>query len=174
MQGVTAENLRGNLTATGHINTQLYKGKTSMATAGTRGYIDFSLKNGAIVNHKELEQVKVLFLKDRDMSNIRFAELKDKIQIYPRYVYLNRMEIQSTAVTLFVEGIYDFNKKNTDMLIQIPMSSMKKRDENYKAKNKGVNAKTGTSILIRAKNDDAGNISLSPTLSKKTKTQLDN
>jgi len=167
--GITSNNLRGNLTADGQISMQLNRRGGSIIKTGMNGFINFSLKNGAIVNHKGLEQVKVLFLKDRDMSNIRFDELKDKIDIYPNYIYINRMEIQSTAVTMYVEGRYDFLKKNTDILIQVPVSNMKKRDKDYKAKNKGVNAKTGTSVLIRAKNGDDGNMKFTPTLSKKVK-----
>jgi hypothetical protein len=103
------------------------------------------------------------------MSNIRFAELTDRIDVYPSDIYINRMEIQSTAVTMYVEGRYDFLRKNTDILIQVPVSNVKKRDEDYKAKNKGINAKTGASILIRAKSTGDGNIKFSPTLSKKVK-----
>ena len=167
--GMTANNLRGTFTATVHLSTQLRRGNRGILREGMNGYMDFSLKNGAIINHKGLEQVKVLFLKDRDMSNIRFDELKDRIDIYPHSLYINRMEIQSTAVTLFLEGLYDFQKKNTDMLIQVPLNNMKKREKDYKAKNKGVSAKTGTSVLIRAINDEKGNIIFNPTLSKKVK-----
>jgi hypothetical protein len=171
-QSITSNNLRGDLTATAHINAQLF-GKTGAITPGEmNGYIDFSLQNGAIIDHKGLEQVKVLFLKNRDMSNVRFDELKDRIDIYPSSVYINRMEIQSTAITMFVEGSYDFGKKNTDILIQVPLSNMKKRDDDYEVKNKGVNAKTGTSVLIRAVNDAKGNIVFNPTLSKKVKTHI--
>ncbi|HEY6976104.1 MAG TPA: AsmA-like C-terminal region-containing protein [Chitinophagaceae bacterium] len=169
LEGLTANNLRGNLTATGHITAQLYKRKGAVVPGGMNGFINFSLKNGAILNHKGLRQVQLFFLQGRDMSNIRFDELKDKIDIYPNYIYINRMEIQSTAVTMFVEGGYDFNKKNTDILIQVPLSNLSRRDKDYKAKNKGVNAKTGMSALIRAKNDESGNIKLAPTLSKKVK-----
>ena len=167
--GMTANNLRGNLTATVHVSTRLRKGNGRVIREGMNGHMDFSLKNGAIVNHKGLEQVKVLFLKDRDMSNIRFDELKDRIDFYPHSLYINRMEIQSTAVTLFIEGMYDFQKKNTDILIQVPLSNMKKREKDYEAKNKGVNAKTGRSVLIRAINDEKGNVIFNPTLSKKVK-----
>ena len=62
-----------------------------------------------------------------------------------------------------------FLKKNTDILIQVPFSNMKKRDENYKAKNKGVNAKTGASVFIRAHNTEDGSIKMVPTMSKKIK-----
>ena len=167
--GITSQNLRGSLTATVQLSMQLYKRNGSFIVGSRNGYVDFSLKNGAIVNHKSLEQIKVLFLKDRDMSNVRFAELKDRIDVYPSYVYINRMEIQSTAVTMFVEGEYDFLKKNTDILIQVPISNMKKRDKDYTAKNKGVNAKTGASVLIRGKNGADGDVKFAPTLSKKVK-----
>ena len=77
------------------------------------------------------------------------------------------MEIQSTAVSMYLEGQYDIYGKNTDMLIQVPFSNFGERDETTPLKNKGVDAKTGLSIWISAKNNEYGEIKLTPRLSKK-------
>ncbi|CAN5656029.1 hypothetical protein BH10BAC2_BH10BAC2_01250 [soil metagenome] len=164
---VTANNLRGVLTADAHINMAISTNKGTIIPRSMTGVLNFSLKNGAIINHKGLEEMKILFLKNRDMSNVRFAELKDKIDIRPEYLYINKMEIQSTAVSMYLEGQYDIYGKNTDMLIQVPFSNFGERDETTLLKNKGVDAKTGLSIWISAKNNEYGEIKLTPRLSKK-------
>lgn len=164
---LTSANLRGVLDASAHINTLINNNDGSIVQRSTTGAIDFSLKDGAIINHKGLEEMKLLFLKNRDMSNIRFAELKDRIDITPDYLYINKMEIQSTAISMYLEGQYDIYGKNTDMLIQVPFTNFGKRDESVPVKNKGLNAKTGLSIWINAKNDQYGEIKFTPRLSKK-------
>jgi hypothetical protein len=61
------------------------------------------------------------------------------------------MEIRSTAVSMYVEGVFSF-ANNTDLSIQIPLKGQKK-DQTAASENKGVNAKTGMSIFLRAKED---------------------
>jgi hypothetical protein len=50
------------------------------------------------------------------------------------------MEIQSSVLTMFVEGVFS-TKGNTDIRIQVPLSNLKKRDENYIPKNLGEGKK---------------------------------
>jgi hypothetical protein len=164
---ITGKNLRGVLDAEAHLNMTINSATAAVVPRSMTGTIDFSLKNGAIINHKGLEEMKLLFLKNRDMSNVRFAELKDRIDITPEYLYINRMEIQSTAISMYLEGQYDIYGKNTDMLIQVPFSNFGDRDETVPAKNQGLDAKTGLSIWIGAKNDQYGEIKFKPRLSKK-------
>jgi hypothetical protein len=164
---ITANNMRGMLNADAHINLAISNSNAAVIPRSMTGVLDFSLKNGAIVNHKGLEEMKLLFLKNRDMSNVRFAELKDRIDIKPEYLYINKMEIQSTAISMYLEGQYDIYGKNTDMIIQVPFSNFGKRDEAIPLKNKGVDAKTGMSIWINAKNNEQGEIKFTPRFSKK-------
>jgi hypothetical protein len=67
------------------------------------------------------------------------------------------MEIESTVLTLFVEGIYDLKGKS-DISIQVPLSNLKKREDDYKLENKGADAKGGASIFLRGQPGDDGNI----------------
>ena len=67
------------------------------------------------------------------------------------------MEIQSTVMSLFVEGIYS-KKGTTDLSIQVPLSNLKKRDDDYNPENIGVNKKTGGGIFLRGKPGEDGNI----------------
>lgn len=164
---LTSANLRGVLNADAHINMSISNNNGAVIPRSMSGIVNFSLKNGAIINHKGLEEMKILFLKNRDMSNVRFAELKDRIDITPQYLYINRMEIQSTAISMYLEGKFDIYAKNTDLLIQVPFSNFGKRDETVPVKNKGLDAKTGLSIWIGAKNDQYGEIKFTPRLSRK-------
>ena len=96
--------------------------------------VDFSLKNGALNNFEPVKKIQSFIFKKRDFENIRFAELKDRLEISNQEIKINRMEIESTVLSMYVEGTYSM-KGTTDMSIQIPLSNLKKRGTDYKPEN---------------------------------------
>ena len=130
------------------------------------GNLQFSLKKGALVGFKPLEDIQKIIFKNRDLSNIEFAELKNNLQLKGDDVYIPRMEIESSAFTLFMEGIYSFGN-NTDISIQVPLSNLKKRDDGYVVKNRGTDRKVGASVYLRAKGQEDGSVKIGLDLFKK-------
>jgi hypothetical protein len=153
MESLTSKNISGtfsadiNLTSMLDANDDLYK-------PANKGYVDFSLRNGRLENFKPLMEIDNNFLQKRDLTDVRFAELKDRLDLNGNDIHVNRMEIRSTAVNMYVEGIYSF-ANNTDLSIQIPLKGQKK-DQVDIPQNKGIKAKTGMSIFLRAKDDKDG------------------
>ena len=158
MQSLTSKNISGNFSADINLvsmldaNNDLYK-------PANKGYIDFSLKNGRLVNFQPLMDIDNNFLQKRNLSDVSFAELKDRLDINGNDIYVHRMEISSTAVNMYVEGTYSF-ASNTDLSIQVPLHGQKK-DQDEAPKNKGTNAKTGMSVFLRAKDDKDGKLKFS-------------
>ncbi len=154
--GIESKNLAGKLTAnvdaTFGLNDEGKVYPTSLA-----GTVDFSLKNGELINFEPIKKLQSFLFKNRDFENIKFAELKDKFEIRNQEVKINRMEIESSVLSAFVEGVYSM-KGNTDISIQVPLSNLKKRDGDYRPKNSGVDKKQGTSIFLRARPGQDGNI----------------
>lgn len=157
MESLTSKNISGSfsadisLTSVLDANGDLYK-------RANKGWVDFSLKNGRLENFKPLMEIDNNFLQKRDLSNVSFAELKTKLDLNGNDVHINRMEIRSTAVNMYVEGIFSF-ANNTDLSIQIPLKDQKK-DQKDTPENKGVNAKTGMSVFLRAKEDKDGKLKI--------------
>jgi hypothetical protein len=164
-QGITDQNLRGILNTNATVSCNI-NNKGDLLKNSITGSLFFSLKKGALLNYKPLEQIKVSFLKNRNLNDIEFAELKDSIDIRKEDIYLHRMEIASSALTCFVEGIFSFGN-NTDISIQVPFSNLKKQPENYKPKNNGPDAKAGPSLYFRARPDKSGQIKIGLDLFKK-------
>ncbi len=163
--GITSENL------TGRLNAKV-KAALSVDNSG-KAYpnsivsdVDFSLKNGALINFEPVKKLQNFLFKNRDFENIQFAELKDRLEIANQEVKINRMEIQSTVLSVFVEGIYSM-KGNTDMSIQVPLKNLKKRNADYKPENEGADKKGGASIYLRGRPGPDGNIQFKPDLFKK-------
>ncbi len=155
-EGITANNLEGQLTA--KVNTSVnINDEGAVLPSSVKGIVDFSLKNGALNNYDPIKKIQNFIFKKRDFDNIRFAELKDKLEINNGDIKMNKMEIQSTVLTLFVQGVYG-KKSGTDLSIQIPLNNLKKRDEDYNPVNIGTDKKAGRSIYLRGKTGSDGNV----------------
>jgi hypothetical protein len=137
-----------------------------------QGTVDFLIKNGALLNFIPAEKIQEVAFLNRDLSKIEFAELKNKLTIKNNMVQIPRMEVASTAITMYVEGAYGY-KGNTNISMQIPISNLKRQDPSYKPTNKGVDTKVGMSIYLRAKSDDTGKIKIGLELFKKRKKNKD-
>jgi hypothetical protein len=154
--GIEAKNLEGKLTAKANGTFGLNNdGKAYPGSIAST--IDFSLKDGALIHYEPIKKLQNVFFKNRDFENIRFAELKDKLEIANEEIRINRMEIASTVFTLYVEGVYS-TKGNTDLSVQIPLSNLKKRGDDYDPKNSGVTRKTGASLFLRGRPGPDGTI----------------
>ncbi len=143
------------------IDRQLKKTPTNI-----EGILDFSLKNGALINFEPIQKLQNFLFKNRNFKDIRFAELKDRLELKDGDIKINRMEIQSTALSMYVEGIYSL-KGNTDISIQVPLSNLKKRGEDYKPENIGADVKGGTSVFVRGQPGEDGNIKFKYDMFKK-------
>lgn len=163
--GITHDNLRGKLTSTVDMKMDIERDLQAMPS-NIEGFVEFSLKKGALMHYEPLEKVQKVAFKNRNFNEVYFAELKDRLDIKNKEIKLNRMEIQSTVLTLFVEGIYSL-RGNTDISIQVPLSNIKKRNEEYTPENKGAEEKGGASIFVRGRPGADGNIQFKLDLFKK-------
>lgn len=157
--GIIDKNLKGRLSATINI-TGAITAKAEIVDNSLKGIIDLHIKDGELNNFEPIRKISQTAFKNRDFSNIRFADLQEKLTVNGSEIKVSRMEIQSTVMTMFVEGIYDI-KKGTDLSIQIPLNNLAKRGDDFELKNKGVNSKTGVSLRLRAKTGEDGKAKIS-------------
>lgn len=162
--GIESENLRGKISSQADIKMDIDRNLET--PSNINGYVDFSLKKGALLHYEPLQKLQNVVFKKRNFDEIYFAELKDRFDIQNRDIKINRMEIQSTALTLFIEGVYSL-QGNTDISVQVPLSNLKKRDADYKLENKGADSKAGASIYVRGQPGADGNIQFKLDLFKK-------
>ena len=167
--GITSESLGGQLTA--KVNATLSLDKSgSVIPSSAKGTVDFSLKNGELNNYEPIKKIQSFIFKKRDFDNIRFAELKDRFEINGGEIKMNRMEIQSSVISLFVEGTYK-RGSGSDISIQIPLSNLKKRSEDYNPVNIGTDKKGGRSIFLRGQTGSDGNVNFKLDLFNKFKKE---
>lgn len=163
--GITAESLEGSLTA--KVNaSMLVSDDGSVVPSSINSIVDFSLKNGALNNYEPVKKLQNILFKNRDFENIKFAELKDRLEIHNQDIKINRMEIQSSVLSMFVEGIFS-NRGNTDISIQVPLNNLKKRESDYVPENIGTDAKGGRSLFLRGQPGSDGNVKFKLDIFKK-------
>lgn len=160
--GIEAKNLEGKLDANVKASLEL-DDEGNAYSKSIASIIDFSLKNGALNNFDPVKKIQSFIFKKRDFDNIRFAELKDKLEVANQEIKINKMEIESNVISMYVEGLYSM-KGNTLIRVQVPLSNLKKRGDDYVPENKGVDAKTGPSLFLRGRPGADGKIQFKPEL----------
>lgn len=124
-----------------------------------QGAVRLRVQNGELSNCEPLMKMSNFLFKNRDFEKVEFAEINSQFKVHGSSLDIARMEVQSSVLTLFVEGQYSLAKE-TDLSIQIPLSNLKKRDKTYKPENVGTDAKVGASVFLRARPDKEGKISI--------------
>ncbi|MBV9961100.1 MAG: hypothetical protein JO072_02535 [Parafilimonas sp.] len=146
---ITSANLKGIMDSKANI-TAAMNDAGKLISNTINGSLVFSLKNASLSNVKSLQNLQTFILKNRDLNNVEFAELKDTFDIQNGDIYIRRMPIQSSALTMYIEGTYSFGDR-TDISIQVPLSTLTKKPENYKQIDSSKTEKPGPSIYLRAK-----------------------
>jgi hypothetical protein len=154
---ITAANLRGTLTANILLNTSITPDGT-VVSDNTDGIIDFLLERGELNHFEPVQKISEKAFKKQDFSTIQFADLKNTLRVKGSAFIIDRMEIRSTAITMFVEGIYDV-KKGTDMSIQLPLRNLLKNQEKTDLSDDGGKG-AGVAVRLRAKTGDDGKLSI--------------
>jgi hypothetical protein len=150
---ITDKNMKGILSANVLMNGSLTN-KAAIVQNSLGGKVDFSIENGELNNFEPVQKISETAFKKRDFSNLRFAELKNSIEINGSAIKIPSMEIHSNVLTMFVQGVYDV-KLGTDMSIRVPVSNLKKPEPDIIPKNKN---KAGVSIRLRARTGEDGKL----------------
>jgi hypothetical protein len=157
---IESQNLKGRLTADVRMTGKL-TGKAKIVPNSLKGTVSFKITDGELVDFSPMEKVKVGFLKKRDLSAIRFSGLENELDVDSTTVTIHRMEINSSAFTLYAEGMYDL-RTGPDMSLQIPLRNLS--DNSYQdipPESRGNEGKAGPSIRLRAHRDEQGKLKIS-------------
>jgi hypothetical protein len=163
-KAITHENLKGILNTDFTFQTQL-NNNVRLVPATMRGKLHFDLSNGYIINFEPFMKMKRLIFKKRNFERVRFAPIRNDIQLVGQEIEIAPMEIESNVLTLYLDGIYSFGKK-TDINIQIPLSNLKKRDSTYVLDPNNAERKQGAKIFLRAI-DENGEVNIKLAFRKK-------
>ena len=153
---ITGENMKGRLSADINMTASL-SDKGTINDNSLSSMVNFSVVDAELNNFEPFKKISVSIFKKRDFSHVRFAELKNKLEVNGSAININKMEIRSNVFTMFVEGVYD-TKKGTDMSILVPLRNLKKVADDELVINKG---RAGVNVRLHAKTGDDGKLKVS-------------
>jgi len=151
---ISHKNLEGNVRMDVKFNTDVtndYSVKTSSMT----GDIHLVITDGKLDHYEPLQKMNNFLFKNRDFDVVQFGEIATHLTLAGSDINIERMEIESSLLRMFLEGRYSFSD-STDLSVQLPLSNLKKRDKTYQPKNIGVDAKAGPSIFLHVYKDATG------------------
>jgi hypothetical protein len=134
--------------------------KLDFLTKDLDGVAQFTITDGRLKDFEPMQRLSNFLLKGRDFSDVQFGEITSNINMSGTQMHVSRMEVESTVITMFIEGRYDL-KDSSDLSIQIPLSNLKKRDQDIPPENVGVDSKVGASVYLRVKPDKTGKNTIS-------------
>jgi hypothetical protein len=144
------ENIDGNLTSTiqfkANINDSLLIDMNSI-----HADIQFTLTNGALIDFEPAMNIKNILLRNRNFKHIRFSTIKNQFKIRGKYINIPRMAIASNIIDVYVQGNIKMGD-SIDLLLQVPLSNLRRRDKNYVPQELANDATIGKHIPIRIKN----------------------
>lgn len=155
---VTYKNLKGKLSADINFSSSVTN-KAELVSSDSDGRINFLLEDGELNNFEPIQEISQKAFKKQDFSEIKFADLKNVLELKGTTFIINSMDIRSTALNLTVEGVYDM-KKGTDMFIKLPLRNLLKDQGNTDISDDGK-AAHGVSLRLRAKTGDDGKLKVS-------------
>ena len=163
---LTHKQLSGKFTTDFSLTATMLQG-FRLVTSSCWGDLSVKLQDGALTNFKPFDDFKkIVVLKNRNYDNVQFATIENQLRLRNQEVYVDKMALESSILTLFVEGIYSFRDR-TDLSIRIPLMNLKRRDDDYKLLSKQeLNDLKGGNIFLRAK-DESGKVNIKLDLFKK-------
>jgi uncharacterized protein involved in outer membrane biogenesis len=148
---IVAENLAGSISASANFSAEVLK-NYSIDRSSMMGNISCIIRNGRLMNFEPLENISNFLFKKRDFSDVHFAELESNFDINGTNIDIDRMEVQSTVLSFFLQGRYSFTD-STSMSLQLPLNNLKKRDKDFKPENTGTDSKRGMSVYLHVFRD---------------------
>lgn len=156
---ITSKHLEGTISTSAKLSGKI-NDAFEFQRASLWGPVKVTVKKGKINNLPAFDKLSNFLLKRRDFDHVQFAQIDGRMFVKGREMEIERMEIQSNVLGLFLEGIYSMRNK-TDLTIQVPLSNLKKRDKSFSPKRVGTDAKVGPSVFLKAVSNDKGETEIS-------------
>ncbi|WP_428653726.1 AsmA-like C-terminal region-containing protein [Runella sp.] len=163
---ISDRNLSGEISTDFAYSSQLTSA-FKLVPASMTGRLAFELSKGELNHFEPIKRIQRIFFRRRDFDNVRFENLKNQFVLQGEELNMEQMKVASSVLTFFVGGTYSFRDK-TDLLVQVPLSNLK-RDVNDTVNHN----LSGNNLVIRAL-DEKGEIKLKYQLDWRKKTRRNN
>ncbi len=160
-QTVHDKNLKGRFSAKARLSGNITDNGKLMQRS-TKGFVDFSLRNGELINFDPLLKVSKFAFRKRNLSHVVFKDINNRLDINGDKIIIHPMTISSSALYIDIQGVYAITR-GTDIAMVIPLRNPAKDgfDVNEDVIPKSERKKKGLTLYLRARDDGDGNVKLS-------------
>ena len=148
------ESLTGDMDMNFKFEGTIAKGGKGLIDEDTRGFLDFKLRDVGITGFPYLDTIATKMRMKRRFDDIQFATLSNKLTIQGNEIDIPLMEVQSNALSLFIEGKLSYGD-NTNIWLSFPTSNLRLRDYNTIPDTTGY-AVAGRKLFVEITSDDDG------------------
>ncbi|MGZ3883817.1 MAG: hypothetical protein ACXVPD_06360, partial [Bacteroidia bacterium] len=145
-KAITSDNIQGDLSAKMDL-TAIFTDSFSLEPGSLAGKAEVKLKNGHLINYEPLQNISHFIFRNRDFQDITFTEINETFYIQDNKMQINELEIASSVLNMYIEGIYDF-KGESNINMRIPWSNLKRRGKNYVPQSLGEEGKDAKGLKL--------------------------
>jgi hypothetical protein len=156
---ITHENINGSVSMDARLKMSI-NDELNVILPTLNGDVNLTVHEGRLLNVEPLQKMGNFLFKKRDFDDVQFAQINCHFDVANRDLYIDKMKVESTVLTLYIEGKYSMDA-NTDLTIQVPLSNLKRRDKSYMPENVHDDGKIGPSVFLRAQTNTKGETILS-------------
>ena len=153
---ITSENLKGSFNAITNISA-LIRDNGEVVPWSINGTVDFNLRNGALVNFDPMLRLGAFAFPNRNFSNITMKDLKNTLTIQGKTVAIPRMQIETSVLNVFMDGVYGFSE-GTNISLQIPLRNPKKDEFIFDKEEKEKRSTRGIVLNMHAVDGNDGKV----------------
>ncbi|RYD55544.1 MAG: hypothetical protein EOP56_15635 [Sphingobacteriales bacterium] len=155
---ITEQNIQGNLTTAVNITGNM-RDNGQIVPASMHGTVDFDLQNGRLVNFEPLNKVARFIFRNRNLNDIELRKLKNTLDIQGNKVYIRPMTVESSAINIFLRGVYSM-QQGTHIEMDIPLRNSKKDEFLTNPDEKQEKMKKGLTLHLKAVDGDDGKVKI--------------
>ena len=153
---ITNKNINGTFNAVVRASGSI-KDDGTVVPRSIKGTVDFNLRNGALINFEPIQNVGAFAFPNRNFKNITFENLKNTLTINGNSVIIPPMQISSSVINVFLEGVYGFTS-GTSIALQVPLRNPKRDSMIVDKAEKDRRAKKGIVINLHTVEGPDGKI----------------
>jgi hypothetical protein len=149
-------NVKGTLSAKINLKGNVLDNGT-LARHALFGNINFSLKNGALVNFEPLVEISNYAFRKRRLDSITFENLSNTFQVQGNKIIIPPMRIASSAINIDMKGVYGLSG-GTDIALDVPLRNPAKDADITDPEEKLRRSRRGIILHLRAVSGSDGKV----------------
>lgn len=155
---ITTENIKGRLNTSVDIHGNM-RDNGQIVPKSMHGTVDFDLQNGRLINFEPFGKLARFIFRKRNLSDIELRKLENTLEIKGDKIHIRPMTIESSAINLFVRGVYGI-PTGTHIEIDVPLRNPKKDELIADPDEKQEKMRKGIVLYLKAIDGEDGKVKI--------------